>query len=156
MKKCLLLLLAILLLAGCAAQEAPVPDAVQTEAVVQNEGLTKWERELARLAEQSDAIKYSLEHDPLNQMEMNQKARELYDLWDDALNRLWTDLETGLPEGVFDVLLQDQLTWIADKEAAMEAAGQMYEGGSIYPLIIYSEGAQITQERVYALFELLK
>ena len=156
MKKYLLLLLAVLLLAGCAAQEAPVADAAPTEAVVQNEALTKWEGELASIGAQSDAIKYALQNDPLNQMEMNQKARELYDLWDGALNRLWTDLETALPEGVFDVLLQDQLTWIADKEAAMEAAGQMYEGGSIYPLIIYSEGAQITEDRVYALYELLK
>ena len=38
----------------------------------------------------------------------------------------------------------------------MKEAGKEFEGGSIYPLIINEEGARLTEERVYELYELLK
>ena len=41
-------------------------------------------------------------------------------------------------------------------KTAMKEAGELYEGGSMYALIINSEGATITEERVYELYTLLK
>ena len=41
-------------------------------------------------------------------------------------------------------------------KAAVEAAGKEFEGGSIYPLIVNTEAAKLTEERTYKLYELLK
>ena len=99
---------------------------------------------------------YYLEHEAVTQSDMNEKAQELYVLWDTALNELWADLEDALPEDDFDALLDEQLTWIDDKEAAVKAAGADVEGGSMYPMVTNSEAAAITQQRIYELYELLK
>ena len=45
---------------------------------------------------------------------------------------------------------------VADKEAAVEEAGKEVEGGSMYPLVVNSEAAKLTEERVYELYEQLK
>lgn len=41
-------------------------------------------------------------------------------------------------------------------KVAVEAAAKEYEGGSIHTLVINSEAAKLTQERVCELYELLK
>ncbi|MBR4944994.1 MAG: DUF1311 domain-containing protein [Peptococcaceae bacterium] len=111
---------------------------------------------MASVEEQSDAIKYSLENDVLNQSELNMKSQELYELWDGALNYLWGELKNQLPEDQFAELLKEQLTWIDQKEQAVTEAGKEVEGGSLYPLVVNSTAAEITEERVYELYELLK
>ncbi len=111
---------------------------------------------MTSLKEQSDAIKASLEKEELTQLEMNTKSEELYKLWDDALNYLWKELKAKLPEDEFAKLLDAQRIWIADKEKTVEEAGKEVEGGSMYPLVVNSESAKLTEERVYELYELLK
>ena len=115
-----------------------------------------WEARLEAIKEQAKAIEDYLEHEAVTQADLNGKAQELYVLWDTALNELWADLEDTLPEDEFDLLLDQQLTWIDDKEAAVKEAGKDVEGGSMYPLITNAEAAAITEQRVYELFELLK
>lgn len=156
-----------------AGTTAPVTDASTTAAEVETTAATEppaserttapaqnlaalWEDRLASLQAQADAIEYYLEHEAVTQSDMNEKAQELYVLWDTALNELWADLEDALPEDDFDALLDEQLTWIDDKEAAVKAAGADVEGGSMYPMVTNSEAAAITQQRVYELYELLK
>ena len=124
----------------------------QTEPAESNDELDDY---MASLKAQSDAIKAALEQ-AQSQSEMNQKAHELYVLWDDALNDLWGKLRDSLPEDEFDELLDEQLQWIEDKENAVEEAGREYENGSLYPLVTNSEAADITEQRVYELYELLK
>ena len=139
-----------------AATETTSPEetqAQQTEPAVTNDELDDY---MASLKAQSDAIKTSLEEDTLSQTEMNQKAQELYVLWDDALNDLWGKLRDSLPEDEFDELLDEQIQCIEDKENAVEEAGREYENGSLYPLVTNSEAADITEQRVYELYELLK
>ena len=111
---------------------------------------------MASLKAQSDAIKASLEQDSLSQSEMNQKAQELYVLWDNALNDLWGKLQDSLSADEFDQLLDEQIQWIEDKEDAVEEAGKEFEGGSLQPLITNSKAAEITETRVYEFYELLK
>lgn len=106
--------------------------------------------------EWSSTIRASLEHEDLNQAEMNEKAQELYEIWDSALNTLWSELKEELSEDEFAKLLAEQRAWIAKKEGAVEEAGKEYEGGSIYGLIVSMEAADITEERVYELYEMLK
>ena len=104
---------------------------------------------------QSDSILTSLTQEELNQSEMNAKAYELYVLWDDALNLLWDEMEKALPEESFEKLLDEQIAWIEDKEAAVEEIGKDFEGGSLYPLITNTEAASITEERVHQLYDIL-
>ena len=136
-----------------ASTESTPPETTETPADDDHDELDDY---MASIKEQSDSIKKSLQEDPLCQAEMNQAAQDLYLLWDGALNELWSKLRDTLPEDEFDKLLDEQLTWIDDKEAAVEEAGQPYEGGSLYPLITNREAAQITEARVEALYQLLK
>ena len=110
---------------------------------------------LADIEEQSNQLKAAMQDEMLSQAELNSKAQELYALWDGALNDLWGKLQDRLPEDQFDQLLDEQIQWIEDKETAVAEAGAPFEGGSIYPLIVNSEAAQITEDRVYELFDLL-
>lgn len=87
---------------------------------------------------------------------MNVKSQELYELWDGALNYLWSELKNDLTEEEFEQLLEEQRIWIAEKEKATEEAGKDVEGGSLYALLVYTESAKITEERVYELYELLR
>lgn len=138
-----------------AAPETTTPEetqAQQTEPADTNDELDEY---MASLEAQAADIKAALEQ-AQSQSEMNQKAHELYVLWDDALNELWGKLQDSLPEDEFDELLDEQIQWIEDKENAVEEAGKEVEGGSMYPLITNSEAAEITEERVYEFYELLK
>ena len=101
-------------------------------------------------------IRASLEHDTLTQADMNVKAMELYENWDASLNTLWSELKERLPEDEFNVLLEEQRVWIADKEAAVKEAGKEVEGGSLYALVVNMKAAEITEARVYELYEMLK
>ena len=101
-------------------------------------------------------IRASLEHDTLTQADMNVKAMELYETWDAALNTLWTELKEHLSEDEFKVLLEEQRAWIADKEAAVMEAGKEVEGGSLYALVVNMKAAELTEARVYELYEMLK
>ena len=101
-------------------------------------------------------IRASLEHDTLTQNDMNVKAMELYETWDAALNSLWSELKQRLSEDEFKVLLEEQREWIIDKEAAVKETGKEVEGGSLYALVVNMKAAEITEERVYELYEMLK
>lgn len=138
-----------------AAPETTTPEetqAQQTEPADTNDELDEY---MASLEAQAADIKAALEQ-AQSQSEMNQKAHELYVLWDDALNELWGKLQDSLPEDEFDELLDEQIQWIEDKENAVEEAGKEVEGGSMYPLITNTKAAGITEERVYEFYELLK
>ena len=111
---------------------------------------------MAATDEWAITIRASLEHDDLNQAEMNVKSMELYETWDAALNTLWSELKERLSDDEFKALLEEQRVWIADKEAAVKEAGKEVEGGSLYALVINMKAAEITEERVYELYEILK
>ena len=111
---------------------------------------------IAATEEWALTIRASLEHDTLTQADMNVKAMELYENWDAALNTLWSELKERLSEDQFNVLLEEQRVWIADKEAAVKEAGKEVEGGSLYALVVNMKAAEITEARVYELYEMLK
>ncbi len=183
MKKNLLILMLILAFfaSGCVNENTQAPQtspATETESVTDNKSsaaepadqknstaepdkvsdydISKLDDYLASVEEESNALKYSIRNDMLNQNELNMKALELYELWDDALNYLWGELKLHLPEAAFEELLSEQLIWIEEKEAAQKEAGSEVEGGSLYPLVVNGRGAAITEERVYEFYEILK
>ena len=176
MKKQILIILTLCLaLTGCGKADTPatettIPATVETvppettapateETTVETAppyDISKVDAYLAAVKEESDAIKHYLEFEAMSQLDMNEKSLELYELWDGALNYLWGELKIALPEDEFATLLDQQRTWIADKEAAVAEAGAEVAGGSMYPLIINSVGAKWTEERVWELYALLQ
>ena len=110
---------------------------------------------MTALEEKAEEIEEFLEHDAMTQLDMNEKTQELYELWDEALNYLWKEIKSQLSDSEFAKLLEEQREWITEKESAVKAAGKEFEGGSMYALAVNAEAAEITQERVYELYEVL-
>ena len=99
-------------------------------------------------------IEDKMQTDPsLAQIDLNFLAGDLYYLWDGQLNRIWDYLKEEMEEDAFAALRDEQIAWIAEKEAAVEKAGAAYEGGSIQPMIMQTEAARITKERVEVLLQ---
>lgn len=146
MKKTILAVLTLVMLAVCltGCQKSPVADTGNLD------------NYLASIKEKSDAIRTSLEQEELTQADMNQRSEELRALWEGALNRLLEEAKKALPQAEQEQLAAEQSAWTADTETAIEAAGKEFEGGSMYALIVNSEAARLTEERVSQLFELLK
>lgn len=113
--------------------------------------------ELMRTTEEAASVlKEALEQEPLTQTEMNRKSNELYQTWDKTLNTLWAELKNTLSEKEFQTLLEEQRQWVKDKEKAVNEAGADVAGGSMEALVRNMEGADITEKRVYELYELLQ
>lgn len=110
---------------------------------------------LAAVQEQADLISASLEKDPLTQADLNQKSAELAELWDLAMSAVWNMLEGSLTKEELAALTAEQQNWSAAMEKAVEAAGAEVQGGSMYPLVVNSEAAGLTEERVFELYALL-
>lgn len=110
---------------------------------------------LAVTEDAAKAYRETLQKEDLTQTDMNLTSQKLYTLWDNALNYLWAEAKKTLPEEDFADLLEEQRTWIAEKEAAVAAAAKEAAGGSLAPLLANTEAAQWTQARVYVLFDLL-
>ena len=90
------------------------------------------------------------------QADMNILSGEIYQAWDDTLNAIWSILKETLDVDAMEALTAEQLNWIAEKEAAVQAAGAEVDGGSMYPMVVNGEAAKWTKERVYLLAEYLK
>jgi len=146
MKKAILamfmLIMFVICLTGC--QKTPVTDA---------DSLGGY---LASIKERSDAIRSSLEHEELTQTDMNQKSKELRDLWESALDHLLEEAKKALPDAEQEQFAAEQSAWYTGMLTAVEAEGKAYEGGSLYPLVVNMEAARLMEDRVDQLYELLK
>ncbi|MBR1598988.1 MAG: DUF1311 domain-containing protein [Lachnospiraceae bacterium] len=107
------------------------------------------------IEKKSEAMRKSIKEDSLSQSEYNIKSRDLCELWDDTLNKLWSVLGMTLTKEEMDKLTEEEQRWIADKEQQISDAGSEYEGGTIQPLIMNMKGADLTEERVRELVMLL-
>lgn len=90
-----------------------------------------------------------------SQSDMNQLSASLYQVWDDELNLIWSELKKSLDSGSMNTLTEEQLDWISEKESAMESASSQYSGGSLASMEYYLTGASFTEERVYEIAKYL-
>ena len=102
-----------------------------------------------------ESLESSIMNDNLSQAEMNEKSQLMYEFWDGQLNKAWRILKENLDADTMKVLTQEQLDWIAMKEASMKEAGAEVEGGSMYGMVVNQRGAELTKERVYELMEIV-
>lgn len=93
--------------------------------------------------------------DTATQMEMNEYSEQLYKLWDDELNRLWKVLKEELSSTEMAKLLEEQRTWIAEKEKAINEIGEISGGGTATTMNENMTGEDLTRRRVYELLEYL-
>lgn len=93
--------------------------------------------------------------DTATQMEMNEYSERLYKLWDDELNRLWKVLKEELSSTEMAKLLEEQRTWIAEKEKAINEIGEISGGGTATTMNENMTGEDLTRRRVYELLEYL-
>lgn len=114
------------------------------------------DRELEEIAARASEIEEQIDSGLLSQIEMNQLSGELYRLWDDELNSLWSRIKTVLPEDSMKVLTAEELDWISQKEAEVAREGEEWGNGSMRPLVENTTAARITRERVYELADYLR
>ena len=93
--------------------------------------------------------------DTATQMEMNEYSEQLYKLWDDELNRLWKVLKEELSSTEMAKLLEEQRTWIAEKEKAINEIGEISGGGTATTMNENMTGEDLIRRRVYELLEYL-
>ena len=105
--------------------------------------------------EKAKALDEQLSKD-VTQADMNITSAEIFTVWDDALNTIWGVLKESMSESDFNTLLNAQISWISQKEAAVQQAAAEYQGGSLAVLNANMKAAELTKERVYVLAEYLK
>ncbi len=110
-----------------------------------------YQSDLARTQEESETWKAALSDSALSDAEHLEAARNLYQIWDDNLNQLWDILKQILTEEEMTQLLAEQRSWIAEKEEQMSAA----TAESVESVESFRIGAELTEERVYALTKYL-
>ncbi len=99
----------------------------------------------------TDLEKKLYEDTSLTQADMNVISYEIYMVWDELLNEVWTLLKQKLDEKTMDALLDEQRVWITEKEAEVKRVGEEAGGGSIAGLLCNQRAAQLTRTRVYEL-----
>ena len=87
----------------------------------------------------------------MTQLELNTSSQKSYIKWDTLLNDIYQYLEGALPTDEFDALESEQIQWIKEKEAAMEAATNEWAGGSGESMVHFGTAAQYTKDRCYYL-----
>lgn len=109
---------------------------------------------VAATEESSVVLENSIKNDGLSQAELNEKSKELYDLWDSVLNHIWSVLKETKDEETMSSITEEELAWINKKEEAVDKAGAELEGGSSQSMMMQMKAAEMTKERVYELLEL--
>lgn len=114
------------------------------------------EASLSSAKKQAEELEHSLEAGDLCQSDMNDIANQLYTVWDESLNYIWSLLKDNLSEAEMNTLLTEQRAWISEKEKAAKDAGAEFEGGSMQPFIENTTAADYSRKRAYELADYLK
>lgn len=97
-----------------------------------------------------------LENPELTQADMNGNAEERYIIWLDVMEKLWSALEQTQDGKTMEDLMAAQLEWSAYKESVLKAETEELDGGSLTAAVRYGTGAQMLEDRVYALQHILE
>lgn len=89
------------------------------------------------------------------QMELNLTTGEMFELWDEELNSIWSRLIKEVTPEKKEELLADQRKWIKRKETAVKEAGSEALGGTLQPQLENGTAWSYTRKRVYYLASVL-
>lgn len=136
---------------------APGENSEQTEEDSSQQSLSeRIAMEISYAEEREEEVEKKIEkmqEEAVTQTEMNETAKEMYQLWDDTLNAVWRLLEANLNEADIEVLRKEEREWIASKDAEVQAVGLENGGGSLQPLLEAMKAAELTKTKVYELAE---
>lgn len=112
----------------------------------------------AEFAARADAIHAKQEssaNSQLTNVQMKEEAAKYCEKWDALLNEIYLYLQDTLSEDEFELLKADELRWIDERDVAMDSAEMGFRGGTGAGLARLAECMRLTEERVYALLEML-
>ncbi|MBD5520318.1 MAG: DUF1311 domain-containing protein [Lachnospiraceae bacterium] len=112
--------------------------------------LERIEMEISFAEERDTELRARLQ-EAASQADLKMTSEELFQTWDNVLNVVWKLLESELDDDTMEALRTEEREWIAFKEAEVEAAGEVYELGTLRPLVEADKAAELTKERVYEL-----
>lgn len=100
--------------------------------------------------QQASAIEAEIgENVNMSDEEYKQKLNQLYEIWDKVLNDEWAVLKNTLSSEEMDVLTQEEIEWINNKESTVNSIRNESETDSLI------KAAELTRERVYVLLDKL-
>nr|WP_304215135.1 lysozyme inhibitor LprI family protein [Fredinandcohnia onubensis] len=137
-------------------EEDSTNENVDTESTDTNvEGATEDSPLKLQYLSELEAIEKEIESQPEGetQLEMDEIAAANFKAWDDALNKIWKELEKQLPTEEMDELREEQRRWIKEKYKAASEEAEQYKGGTMESLVKTNTQAQVTKERCYELVE---
>lgn len=108
--------------------------------------------EAAKIEEYSETVYETA----MTQMELNIGSGNILTKWDELLNEIYTYLGDNMNKKDFAALEEDELLWIAEKEAAIEEAAKEWEGGSGETMIRNGTASSYTKDRCYYLISIVK
>ncbi len=112
--------------------------------------------ELAQIDAQASAIDTRLQNENLTQNQMNQLTAQVYKLWDDKLNSMWSYLSDTLDNSTMKTLKEEERNWLKKKDSLVKEAGQEAAGGSMQAMLENTKAAELTRDRVYELAKYYK
>ena len=136
---------------------------IQTFEIVTNEETDKYiggaddaleamRQEVDSAIELDEAILLAAQQDTNTQADLDAYAMERYEVWNNALNKLWLALEQSLDAETMQDLLASQLEWSAYKVAEQNIAVAETLSQRDY----WNSGADMVKERVYYLLNVLE
>lgn len=78
---------------------------------------------------------------------------DIYVIWDERLNEVYTILEEQLPAEEMDQLREEQREWIKHRDHTAKEASLKYEGGTMEQLEYVMTENKLTEERSFELVE---
>lgn len=100
--------------------------------------------------QQASAIEAEIgENVNMSDEEYKQKLNQLYEIWDKVLNDEWAVLKNMLSSEEMDVLTQEEIEWINNKESTVNSIRNESETDSLI------KATELTRERVYVLLDKL-
>ena len=101
--------------------------------------------------QQASAIEAEIgENVNMSDEEYKQKLNQLYEIWDKVLNDEWAVLKNTLSSEEMDVLTQEEIEWINNKESTVNSIRNESETDSLI------KATELTRERVYVLLDKLR
>lgn len=105
--------------------------------------------ELSKINEKANALINGNIDD--TQYEINQSSVQVYNLWNNELNKIYSNLKTTLTNEEMLKLQKEEINWIIYKEKIIKKDSVNYEGGSVYDSALNIKLANLTKERCYYL-----
>ncbi len=85
------------------------------------------------------------------QYEIDESSLQVYNLWNNELNKIYSSLKTTLTTEEMAKLQSEEINWIVYKEQVAKEDAKEYSGGSIYSTVVNLKLANLTKERCYYL-----